>query len=192
VLKNFFNILENNNINQENTFFIITSDHGEEFGEHGGLGHEMKLYNEMLSVPLIVIGEGAKNYEIYENSLIELRDIPKIISAVAIENKNIELSKEYVLSQSLRKDDESWIRLISLQNTKFKMIYDTKCETNNEFYFLEHDPHEKHNLSGDNLFNKSENEFISLTKNFVRFTGDTNSKQKIKNDIQKIKHGGKI
>ena len=191
-VEKLFNILEKNSINKENTFFIITSDHGDEFGEHGGLGHEMKLYNEMLSVPLIVSGEGSKNYGIYENSLIELRDIPKIISAEANKDKSIKLSKEYVLSQSLRKGDESWVRLISLQNTEFKMIYDTDCETNNEFYFLDHDPYEKHNLIDDNLYTESKDEFTSFIKNFVKFTDSTNIKQKIKGDIKKIKCTGKI
>ncbi|MBZ0272932.1 sulfatase [bacterium] len=33
---------------------IVTSDHGEEFGEHGMWGHGLTLYAEMLNVPLIV------------------------------------------------------------------------------------------------------------------------------------------
>ena len=35
---------------------IITSDHGEEFGEHGGLIHPATLYDELLRVPLIFRG----------------------------------------------------------------------------------------------------------------------------------------
>lgn len=38
----------------ENTIVIITSDHGEEFGEHGGFEHGHTLYNELLYVPLII------------------------------------------------------------------------------------------------------------------------------------------
>ncbi|MBD3261152.1 MAG: sulfatase-like hydrolase/transferase [Candidatus Altiarchaeales archaeon] len=37
----------------ENTLLIITSDHGEEFMEHGGLEH-WRLYNEHIHVPLII------------------------------------------------------------------------------------------------------------------------------------------
>jgi len=33
---------------------IITSDHGDEFMEHGGLGHTPKLYDELLRIPLII------------------------------------------------------------------------------------------------------------------------------------------
>ena len=36
------------------TLLIVLSDHGEEFGDHGGKGHGQTLYAEMLHVPLIV------------------------------------------------------------------------------------------------------------------------------------------
>jgi arylsulfatase A-like enzyme len=39
----------------ENTCVVFTSDHGDEFGEHGGLSHNhTKLYDELIRVPLIV------------------------------------------------------------------------------------------------------------------------------------------
>lgn len=37
-------------------FAIITSDHGEEFFEHGGVLHSAKLWNTHINVPLIVTG----------------------------------------------------------------------------------------------------------------------------------------
>jgi len=38
----------------EDTLVILTSDHGEEFGEHGVLGHQLLLTDGMLHVPLIL------------------------------------------------------------------------------------------------------------------------------------------
>jgi arylsulfatase A-like enzyme len=38
----------------ENTVVIVTSDHGEEFNEHGSLYHGHSLYDEMIRVPLII------------------------------------------------------------------------------------------------------------------------------------------
>ena len=38
----------------DNTLIIVTSDHGEEFWDHGGTGHGFTLYEEQLRVPLIV------------------------------------------------------------------------------------------------------------------------------------------
>ncbi len=40
----------------ENTIFIVTSDHGEGFGEHGTYDHGWNLYSEVLRVPLIIWG----------------------------------------------------------------------------------------------------------------------------------------
>ena len=40
----------------EDALVVVTSDHGEELGEHGGLLHRGLLYDELLRVPLIVLG----------------------------------------------------------------------------------------------------------------------------------------
>ncbi|MBW2289940.1 MAG: sulfatase [Deltaproteobacteria bacterium] len=42
----------------EDTLVIVTSDHGEEFLEHGGLLHGNSHYQEMLHIPLILGGAG--------------------------------------------------------------------------------------------------------------------------------------
>jgi arylsulfatase A-like enzyme len=39
---------------QEKTIIIITSDHGEEFLDHGGYWHGCTLFNELIKVPLIM------------------------------------------------------------------------------------------------------------------------------------------
>ena len=36
------------------TTVIVTSDHGDEFAEHGGLSHDDKMYSELVDVPLLV------------------------------------------------------------------------------------------------------------------------------------------
>jgi arylsulfatase A-like enzyme len=42
----------------ENTLLVVTSDHGEAFGEHGALAHGLRLYDELLHVPLVMVGPG--------------------------------------------------------------------------------------------------------------------------------------
>lgn len=44
----------------DNSAIIVISDHGEEFGEHGGFWHGTTLYDEVLHVPLII--KTPKNY----------------------------------------------------------------------------------------------------------------------------------
>jgi arylsulfatase A-like enzyme len=38
----------------ENTIVVITSDHGEEFFEHGGKGHQRTLFDEVVKIPMIM------------------------------------------------------------------------------------------------------------------------------------------
>jgi arylsulfatase A-like enzyme len=42
----------------ERTLLVLTSDHGEEFLEHGWIGHGATLPEEVLRVPLLVLGPG--------------------------------------------------------------------------------------------------------------------------------------
>jgi len=44
---------------RQEAIVVFTSDHGEEFGEHGGSGHPNKLYNELVSIPLFIRMPGA-------------------------------------------------------------------------------------------------------------------------------------
>jgi len=39
----------------ENTWVLITADHGEHFGEHGQFGHGTTLYDDLTHVPLVLI-----------------------------------------------------------------------------------------------------------------------------------------
>jgi arylsulfatase A-like enzyme len=43
----------------DDTIIVITADHGEEFKEHGRLGHARTLFEEQLRVPLIISGHPA-------------------------------------------------------------------------------------------------------------------------------------
>jgi arylsulfatase A-like enzyme len=42
----------------DGTIVVVTSDHGEEFHEHGGWTHGQSLYEELVRVPLVIRGPG--------------------------------------------------------------------------------------------------------------------------------------
>jgi choline-sulfatase len=42
----------------EDALLVVTSDHGEAFGEHGMLGHGRQLHDELIRVPLLMKGPG--------------------------------------------------------------------------------------------------------------------------------------
>ena len=52
---------------------IVTADHGEAFGEHNSTFHSKNLYQELIHVPLIVVGPGAPPRRISET--VSLLDI---------------------------------------------------------------------------------------------------------------------
>ncbi|MBN1653993.1 MAG: sulfatase [Deltaproteobacteria bacterium] len=48
----------------EKTIIIVTGDHGEEFGEHGGSHHKATVYSEVTHVPLVIRIPGVKGFTI--------------------------------------------------------------------------------------------------------------------------------
>ncbi len=69
---------------EPNTLLIITSDHGEEFYEHGGFEHGHTLYNELLHVPLVLWGPDVPvGSTSAPSDSVDL--LPTIVTAVGLE-----------------------------------------------------------------------------------------------------------
>jgi hypothetical protein len=66
----------------EDTLVIVTSDHGEAFGEDGLLAHGFNVTEPLIHVPLIAAGPGAERFGAGSGAL-SLRELPGLISAVA-------------------------------------------------------------------------------------------------------------
>ncbi|MEO8448702.1 MAG: sulfatase [Gemmatimonadota bacterium] len=66
-----------------NTIVIITSDHGEQLGEHGLSDHGNSLYIQLLHVPLVVVGPGRVPAGVRVADPVSLRDIPATVLALA-------------------------------------------------------------------------------------------------------------
>lgn len=76
--KEFFGILEKMGL-LEDSVIIITADHGDEFGEHGGLSHDGKMYSELLNVPLIIFDPSLTKGQVSE-TLVSNIDVPPTIA----------------------------------------------------------------------------------------------------------------
>jgi len=61
----------------DETLVVLTSDHGEEFFEHGGMAHGTTLHDELIHVPLVV--KAPRSWEATAgakvDALVELRDL---------------------------------------------------------------------------------------------------------------------
>jgi len=60
-----------------NTIVIITSDHGEQFMEHGLFDHGNSLYRFATEVPLVLVGKGLSQGVVFQP--VSLRDLPATI-----------------------------------------------------------------------------------------------------------------
>lgn len=67
----------------DNTLVVLTSDHGEEFLEHGGFKHGHSLYEELVAVPLIVARPGGHSAGTVVDSPVTLLDLAPTVRDVA-------------------------------------------------------------------------------------------------------------
>jgi arylsulfatase A-like enzyme len=69
----------------DHAIVVVTSDHGEEFGDHGGLLHGGSLFDELLHVPMIVSGSGIPSGVVDPRLASTIDVAPTILGAVGIE-----------------------------------------------------------------------------------------------------------
>lgn len=133
---------------------IVTSDHGEEFFEHGGFFHMGSLHEEVLRIPLLVYGGGARPgiadehvgaYHVpatllgffgFSGPMIE----PLDLRAERARNAGVfaHYSWKYLMDRRSFMVMEGNLKLVYQQAENIKRLYD-----------LATDPHERRDLSGD-------------------------------------------
>ena len=76
--REFFGMLETLNL-LKNSMMILTTDHGDEFGEHGGLSHDGKMYDELVHVPLLIYDPTRQKNEV-SGTLVSTLDVSPTIA----------------------------------------------------------------------------------------------------------------
>jgi arylsulfatase A-like enzyme len=82
-LRRVFNYLHEKG-HADNTLIILVADHGEEFGEHGGVLHGFQLYQETTRVPLIITGPGISIGYIDHNVVGQIDILPSLLEYLKI------------------------------------------------------------------------------------------------------------
>lgn len=158
--KHIKRLLERGQISDDTTA-IVTSDHGEEFGEHGGF-HRMKPYNEMLHVPLI-IKSPTFNKRVEINEPVSLIDLaPTILDLLEIDPlKSFQGQSLLDFVEKNRKSEgvfsEYYPKIIEgdrpgtgqtfvYQNKSHKYIYSEENDEREEMYDLNEDPGESESI----------------------------------------------
>jgi len=141
----------------ENTLVLITSDHGEEFWEHGKHGHT-QIYEEQLHIPLLLkIPGGPKG--LHRTDLLDQVDfLPSLLAAVGIPVPATAMGRDVDFS---RHEDDSvaaprWVvgqnnyplsqTALRLGQKKWIEYADEMREP--EFFLLDDDPSELDNHAG--------------------------------------------
>jgi arylsulfatase A-like enzyme len=151
----------------ENTLVILLGDHGEEFYEHGGLGHGHTLFDEVIRVPLVISPPGGLPGGMRIKSQVRMVDVlptildllgfefvyaPEGVSLLGLMESGLRerarhgslFPSEVAYSEGLRRGTERK----SLCAYPWKLIYDT--ETDRDMVFsLEADPGEVSPVAGD-------------------------------------------
>jgi arylsulfatase A-like enzyme len=80
----------------ENTIIIVTSDHGEEFGEHGGDIHSRSCYQEVVHVPLIMRVPGESPRRIGQRvALVDI--VPTLVELLDLDGEGLQLDGQSLL-----------------------------------------------------------------------------------------------
>lgn len=147
------------------TAIVVTADHGEEFMDHGNLGHGPKLYNELLHVPFLLYLPALDRSATVENKVALIDLAPTILDILGIEKPTSFLGQSLlplingqttdrcviaeIASERVSPDNpilrvDYAIQKIAYFRGDWKYIYSENGE--DEFYNLGKDPKEKGNV----------------------------------------------
>ena len=148
-------------ISYENTYIIITADHGEQFMEHGVFGHGL-LYDEVLRIPLVIAGPKIDANKIINQQVDLLSISPTIVELMHVKKvKNFQGGSLVSLMQGAEKREEGVISedlsgSFAFRTEEWKYIAKLTVEKKNELYDLSKDPREKENLVEEEVEKRKE------------------------------------
>ena len=157
----------------ENSIIIITADHGDAFGEHCGiLGHggkfKVRLYDEVIHVPLIFFGIEKKGMQI--NKVVQLLDLgPTICELVDIPTPASFFGENLFSKSHKGAIINSW-SYIANRTDKYKIVINKSDPDKSELYDLINDPLEEVDISDKNrhLVHNLKQEMISVLSDYSK------------------------
>lgn len=140
-LEQFISALEKRGLRQ-NSMIVITSDHGDAFGEYGYFTHPREIDDILLHVPLLILhpDHGPNHFD----SVVSLLDIvPTILNCIELNNDSTdgrsllfeyEFSEEYLPGTAWSSvqglDDEKDNRWFSLRDNEWKVVIKRNTQDN--------------------------------------------------------------
>jgi arylsulfatase A-like enzyme len=148
----------------DNTLILVTSDHGEQLGEHDLFNHGNSLYRPLVHVPLVIRHPGRVPAGVRVSQPVTVKDIPRTILAsvgihTAFPGQSLDRywsgappDEEIILIEATRRPfgDEPWYPLPKGNMTalvKGRYMFIRNPDDTNEVFDLETDPEELTNLA---------------------------------------------
>ncbi|PIE01300.1 MAG: hypothetical protein CSA81_12005 [Acidobacteria bacterium] len=149
-------------LDPEKWIIVLMSDHGEEFGEHGGLLHADTLFEEVLRVPLAIEGPGILKQQVSHS--VSIMDVaPTLLNLVGgivpeswqgldlfnlpediNEYNRVLFSETFFLGPHIPSKDPC---ILAVTSSPDKFIQKRNFGEEQYWFFnLDHDPEEKQNL----------------------------------------------
>jgi arylsulfatase A-like enzyme len=138
----------------ENTLVIITSDHGEQFGEHNLFGHGNSVYLSVLHVPLLIIFPSRVPAGKKVREMVTLRDIPAtVVDLVKLNDAHFPGTSLARYWNAAKKTSDAGHSLLLSEERNMKSLvvdryhYIVNRHGREELYDIESDPAEQHNFA---------------------------------------------
>ena len=86
----------------DNTLLIFVADHGEHFGDHGLMSHELSIYDELIRVPLILRHPATITAGTRVANIVQTVDLfPSILNFLSLSAGNLDLQGASLLPRSM-------------------------------------------------------------------------------------------
>lgn len=155
---------------RDSVALFVTADHGEEFLDHGRIGHGQSLYQELVHVPLVAQVPGGPVGQVVESPFSHVQ-LPELWMSLA--RADSETAGHHLLTAAPNRPVVSELRVRrryeqALRDGRWKLIRryrfaddaargrspralvrDGQARVELELYDLQRDPHEQHDLSRD-------------------------------------------
>lgn len=94
----------------DNTIVILTADHGENFGEHHLMSHELSIYDTLLRVPLLIRYPSGIYAGVRVENPVQLIDIfPSLLSTLGIQDARLHLQGSTLLPDQIQKRKQKYV-----------------------------------------------------------------------------------
>jgi len=141
----------------DRTIIVVASDHGDEFCEHGGIGHGGTAYEEVIRVPLIIRLPWLKSGIRISRLTLTIDLMPTLLDILRVQIPDkvqglslapaVEGHKGWKSRDSFMANYPPGLLTYRDNRWKFTVSYDGK----RELYDLQSDPEEQGNIFADNI-----------------------------------------